>query len=115
MLAAHEHDAALRAAKRETETLRTRTEMLDAALTARASLIAELQAACDERLAAAEHAAHARDAALAARANLVEELQAACDERLAAMESLSRDRLTAVGRRRAQGAARSERGGLSSA
>jgi hypothetical protein len=54
-LAAHEHDAALRAARGETETLRTRTEMLDAALAARASLIEELQAACDERLAAAEN------------------------------------------------------------
>jgi chromosome segregation ATPase len=107
-LAAHEHAAALRAARGETEALRTRTEMLDAALAARAGLIEELQAACDERLAAAEVAARALRAAqleaealrshvdvldttLAARARLIEELQSACDERLAAVENLSQE------------------------
>jgi chromosome segregation ATPase len=98
-LAAHEHDAALRAARGETETLRTRTEMLDAALAARASLVEELQSACDERLAAGESLSReiealrshvdVLDTTLAARARLIEELQSACDERLAAVENLS--------------------------
>jgi chromosome segregation ATPase len=43
-------DAELRAAQRETESLRARIAVLDDALTARAALIEELHAACEERL-----------------------------------------------------------------
>ena len=53
-LAAHEHDATLRDAKRETEALRARAEMLESALVARAALLDDLQAACDERMASVE-------------------------------------------------------------
>jgi DNA repair exonuclease SbcCD ATPase subunit len=46
-----EHDAALRDALRSVETLRARIAILEEAVTGRAGVIVELQAACDERLA----------------------------------------------------------------
>jgi chromosome segregation ATPase len=45
-----ERDAELRAAHRDAQLLRARLDGLENALTARASLIEELQAACDDRL-----------------------------------------------------------------
>ena len=51
---AQDREAELRAALRDTDALRTRAEGLESALAARAKLIEELQAACDERLAVIE-------------------------------------------------------------
>ncbi|MDB5072814.1 MAG: hypothetical protein JWM87_3925 [Candidatus Eremiobacteraeota bacterium] len=49
-LLAGERDAELRTAHRDAQTLRSRVEVLENALAARAGLVEELQAACDQRL-----------------------------------------------------------------
>ena len=49
-LAAGQRDAELHAAQRETESMRTRIDVFEHALTARAALIEELSSACEERL-----------------------------------------------------------------
>ena len=51
---AQNREAELRAAIRDSDALRTRADGLESALAARAKLIEELQAACDERLAIIE-------------------------------------------------------------
>jgi chromosome segregation ATPase len=93
-LAAHEHDAALRNAQRETESLRTRAEMLDTALTARAHLVDDLQTACDARMTEVTSLTREIDAlrlVAEERQLLLDANEAANRARLADMERLTRE------------------------
>ena len=93
-LAAHEHDATLRDAQRETESQRARAEMLEGALNARASLIDELQAACDARMADVERLTREVDAlrlVAEERRLLLDANEAAVRARLADVERLTRE------------------------